>query len=292
MTTTAVRSEPTTPDPTPGAGDGGTEGLLDRWSDPTTILIAAGVLALVSLIPSAIKAPLTFPLALLLPGHALLAALERPDRGLGTGGRLALRVILSITAILLMILVVGSLFGVSTATIVGSTWAFTSIAALVSWDREVPTAEATASARWTQSGVLLVLTAIISVVVVVGALILLPEPRPTPYSALAVAGTTKSSGSPIRVRSGRTATVEVEVQNGTTRTMNYRVIPAIDGGAAWEAPKVNLAPGERWTGTVKGKIPKDACLSRLTIALAAEGKDSGVAPLVLYVRNEATDACG
>lgn len=274
------------------AGTDGHEGLLDRWSDVTLILIASALLAVVALIPSAIKAPVTLPLALLLPGHALLAALGRPDRGLGTGGRVALRVVLSLAAISLVVLAVGSVLGVSRATVIGSTWAFTSVAAMVSWDREVPTVQESAGQRFTQSGVFLLLTAVVSVIVVVGALIFLPQPRSVAYSSISVAGTTKTSGSPLRIRTGRTATVQVAVFNGTGKTMNYRVIPAIDGGAAWSAPKVHLAPGERWSGTVKGRIPKEACLSRLTIALAANGKDSGVKPLVLYVRNETAKACG
>lgn len=268
------------------------QGLLDRWSDPILLLVAAGGLAVVGLLPWAIKSVVTLPLALLLPGHALLAALDRPDRSLGAGGRIAARVVLSMAAITLTVLAVGSVFGVSRASVVAGVWMFVSVAALCAWNRDVPTASQTPGPHWTQSGVVLVLTAFVALVVVIGALVLLPDPLDTPYSRLSVTGTSKTSGSPIRVDSGTTASVRVQVKNGTGKTRSYRVIPAIDGGALWKAPKVRLDPGETWSGTIKGTIPKDACLSRLTVALASNGRSAGVAPLVLYIRNEAGDACG
>jgi hypothetical protein len=290
------------PPPPPPAGDPdpptaprpveGHLGLLDRWSDPILLLVGAGLLAVLGLLPWAAKGLVTLPLALLLPGHAVLAAADRPERALGTGGRIALRVVLSMAVVALTVLAVGSVVGVSRASVVAGVWAVTSIAALASWNREVPTRAETPGPHWTQSGVVLALTALVAFVVVVGALVLLPDPLDTPYSRLSVTGTSKVSGSPIVVDRGTTASVRVQVENGTGATRSYRVIPAIDGGALWKAPKVRLQPGERWTGTIEGKIPADACVSRLTVALASDGEPAGVAPLVLYIRNEAGDACG
>jgi hypothetical protein len=278
--------------PAPHAGVVGHQGLLDRWSDPILLLVAAAVLAVVGLLPWAVKSVVTLPLALLLPGHALLAALGRPDRAIGTGGRIALRVVASLAVVSLTVLAVGSVVGVSRASVVAGTWMVVSIAALASWNRVAPTRAETPGPHVTQSGVVLGLTALVGVIVVVGALVVLPDPLDSPYSRLSVTGTSKASGSPILVDSGTTATVRVQVENGTGVARSYRVIPAIDGGALWKAPKVRLGPGETWSGTIKGKIPKDACVSRLTVALASNGKPAGVAPLVLYIRNEAGDACG
>ena len=275
----------------PGPARLGREGLLDRWSDPVLLLVAAGALAVMALLPWAIKSVVTLPLALLLPGHALLAALDRSDRSLGMGGRLALRVAASLAMISLTVLAVGSAIGVSQESVVAGVWIVTSVAALAGWNRAVPTRAETPGPHWTQSGVVLALTALVALVVVVGALVLLPDPLDAPYSRLSVAGSTKASGSPIRVTSGTTASVRVQVENGTGRSRSYRVIPAIDGGALWKAPKVQLGPGETWTGTIEGTIPRDACLARLTVALASNGKPAGVAPLVLYVRNEGGRAC-
>lgn len=292
---TATAPTPVVPDPPvppPPAPPAEHQGLLDRWSDPTLLLVAASVLAVAGLVPWAIKSVVTLPLALFLPGHALLAALDRPDRSVGTGGRIAVRVVLSMAIVSLTVLAVGSALGVSRATVVGGVWMVTSIAALASWNRDVPTRSETPGPHWTQSGVVLGLTALVGLVVVVGALVILPDPLDSPYSRLSVTGTTKASGSPIVVDSGTTASVKVQVKNGTGKTRSYRVIPAIDGGALWKAPKVRLGPGETWSGTIKGKIPKDACMTRLTVALASNGEPAGVAPLVLYIRNEAGDACG
>lgn len=301
MTTTATPPPPPAPPVTPGEAPSPAaepalapferEGLLDRWSDPIALLVAAGVLAVTALLPWAIKSVVTLPLALLLPGHALLAALDRPDRALGTGGRVALRVVSSLAMISLTVLAVGSAIGVSQESVIAGVWIATSLAALAGWNRALPTRAETPGPHWTQSGVVLVLTALVALVVVVGALILLPDPLDAPYSRMSVAGSTKASGSPIRVTSGTTASARVQVENGTGRARSYRVIPAIDGGALWKAPKVQLGPGETWTGTIEGTIPRDACLSRLTVALASNGKPAGVAPLVLYVRNEAGKAC-
>lgn len=267
------------------------QGLMDRWSDPTLMLVGAGLLAVLGLLPWAAKSIVTFPLAMVLPGHALLAALDRPDRGIGTGGRIALRIVLSMAAISLSVLIVGSAVGVSRASAVAAIWMFTSLAALAAWNRDVPSRAESMGPRWTQSGVVLVLTAVVGVVVVIGALVVLPQPRQDPYSRISVTGTSKASGSPIVVRSGTSASVRVQVENGTGKQQTYRIVPAIDGGALWKAPKVELGPGERWSGTIEGKIPKGACVSRLTVALAANAKPAGVAPLVLYIRNEAGKAC-
>lgn len=290
MTATDTSTLP--PPPAPAAAAPEHQGLLDRWSDPVLLLVAAAVLAVLGLLPWAVKSIVTLPLALFLPGQALLAALDRPDRSLGTGGRIALRIVVSMAMVSLTVLAVGSVFGVSRASVVAGVWMVVSLCALAGWTREVPTKAATPGPHWTQSGVVLFLTALVAGVVVIGALVLLPDPLDSPYSRLSVAGTTKSSGSPIVVDAGTTASVQVQVKNGTGKIRSYRVIPAIDGGALWKAPKVRLSPGETWTGTIKGKIPKDACMSRLTVALASQGKPAGVAPLVLYIRNEAGDACG
>lgn len=289
---TATVPPPTAEQPPAAAPPEPAPTVLDRWSDPTLILIAAGVLALVSLLPWAVRSVVTLPLVLVLPGHALLAALDRPDRTMSGGGRVALRIVTSLATIALVVLAVGSLLDVSKLTVIGGLWAFTSLAALVGWNHELPGAETGRTNHWTQSGVLLAVTALVAIVVVAAALLFLPEPRNEPYSRLSLTGTSQASGSPLRVRSGRTASVEVEVENGTTKTVQYRVIPAIDGGRAWEAPKVRLEAGERDTVTVEGIITADACLSRLTLALSANGEPTDVAPLVLYVRNEAGDACG
>lgn len=267
-------------------------GPLDRWSDPTAMLVAAGVLLVAALLPWAIKSVITFPLALLLPGHALLAALDRPDRELSGGARVALRVVLSMATISLVVLVTGAVFGVDRFSVLIGVWLFCTIAAFLAWGQEPVATRSDGHHRWTQSGVLLALTGVVAVIVIALALAVLPEPRDQSFSSLALTGTTKASGFPLRVRSGTTAELEVEVRNGTRARRTYRVIGAIDGGAAWDAPDVVLDPGERGTVKVKGPIPKDACLSRLRLSLSANRQDAGVRPLIVYVRNEAGDACG
>lgn len=270
-------------------GDG--ERTIDRWSDPNLLLVLAAVLALAALLPTAARALITLPLALLLPGHALLAALDRPDRVLTSGARVALRVALSTALVSLSVLLIGAAFGVNRVTVIIAVWVVCSLAALAAWGRVVPARRAAAGSTVTQSGVLLALAVVAAMGVVAVALALLPAPRDAPYSRIALWGTSRSSGSPLVVSSGRTAEVQVEVENQTGRERVYRVIPAIDAGLVWKAPEIRLRDGERWRGTVEGRIPEDACVSRLTIALARGGRDSGVRPLVLYLRNEAGDAC-
>jgi uncharacterized membrane protein len=292
---------PTLPPPPAGGAAGWDEGVppggeaagpLDRWSEPTVLLVAAGVLLVVALVPWAIRSIVTFPLALLLPGHALLAALDRPDRSLSGGARVALRVVVSLAAISIVVLAVGAVFGVDRFSVLIGVWLFSTICGFIAWGYEVPTARAEGRHGWTQSGVLLAITGIIAVVVVAVGLAVLPEPRQEPFSSLGLAGTTKASGFPLRVRSGTTAELEVEVRNATDQRATYRVIGAIDGGAAWDAPEVVLDPGEREVVDLEGPIPADACIARLRISLSANREDAGVRPLIVYVRNEAGDACG
>lgn len=274
----------------PAVGVG--SGPLDRWSDPTAMLVAAGALLVVALLPWAIRSVVTFPLALLLPGHCLLAALDRPDRDLSGGARLALRVVTSLALISLVVLVAGAIFGVDRFSVLIGVWLLCTVLSFVAWNHEVPDLRSDGQHRWTQSGVLLVLAALGGVLVVVIALLVLPRPREQAFSSLGVAGTSKASGFPLRVRSGTTAEVQVEVVNGTDERATYRVIGAIDGGAAWDAPALRLDPGERDVVTIEGPIPEDACISRLRVSLSRNREDAGVRPLILYVRNEAGDACG
>lgn len=272
--------------------DTGGNGPLDRWSDPTAMLVAAATLLVLALLPWAAKAIVTLPLALLLPGHCLLAALDRPDRELPGGARVALRVVLSMAMLSLLVLVVGAAFGVDRFSVLIGTWSVCTVLSFLAWNHEVPDTRTDGRHRWTQSGVLLVLAGLGAVAVVAVALLVLPRPRQEPFSSLAVTGTSKASGFPLRVRSGTTAEVEVEVVNGTDERATYRVIGAVDGGAAWDAPALRLDPGERDTVTIEGPIPTDACLSRLRVSLSRDREDAGVRPLILYVRNEAGDACG
>jgi uncharacterized membrane protein len=265
---------------------------LDRWSDPTILLIASGVLLVAALLPWAIRSVVTFPLAMLLPGHCLLAALDRPDRELTGGARLALRTVLSMAMITLIVLLIGALIGVDRFSVLASVWLLCTVLSFLGWNHELPDPRSDGRHRITQSGVLLVVALLGAVLVVVVALLVLPQPRDEPYSSLAVTGTSKASGFPLRVRSGTTAEVQVEVRNGTQRRATYRVIGAIDGGAAWDAPAVRLDPGERATVTIEGPIPKDACISRLRVSLSRNREDAGVRPLILYVRNEVGKACG
>lgn len=280
--------------PEGGADDrpGGDVSRFDEWSDPTLVLAAAGVLALVALVPHPARSLVTLPLALVLPGHALLAALDRPDRRLPGGGRLALRAVLSLAALSLVTLAVGWLVGVGKLAVVTGSWAFASACAIAAWRHPPPARRARHRSPFTQSGVLIGLASLGIVAVVAAAVLLLPEPRQEPFNRLALTGGARDLGNPVATTTAATAPdIEVEVENGTGSTASYRVVPAIDAGHAWEAPEASLEPGETHTFTVSGPLPRGACVSRLTITLSVDGEDSGVAPLVLYLRDEAGTAC-
>lgn len=264
---------------------------FDLWSDPALLLIAGAVLAAASLAPTVGRSVVTLPLVLILPGHALLAALNRPDRTLSASGRFAIRVALSLAVVALVVLLVGWLFSVERPAVVTGLWLANSASAFAAWRHPLPRRSAVAASPFTQSGVLLGLAALLTVGAVAVGVILLPEPRVTPYSRLSLDGPSRDVDSPVVVTKDADPEIRVEVENGTGETVSYRVIPSIDGGFNWDSPKAVVKAGETWSGTITGPLPADACEVRLRVALSADGKESGVAPLVLYIRNERGEAC-
>jgi hypothetical protein len=262
-----------------------------RLEDPMAVLGAAMVMAVVAVLPlGPVRAVVNLPLLLLLPGHALLVALRSPDAGLELAGRVAARVAASLALVGVSLLAVGSVVDLSRTVVVLTIWAVVVALGLVAVARPRPDPVAAGPTVWTQSGVLLGLAAGLTTVLVVAGVAVLPEPRQEPYSRLSVSGETRDAGTPLLV-TGRTAVVHVEVENGDDEAHRFGVVAAVDGGAQWESVARRIGPGETWTGAVEGRVPADACLSRLRISLTRDGEPSDVNPLILYLRDERGDAC-
>lgn len=289
MTATDWSTPTLTPEPAPPRAP---RSLGERLEDPAVVLGGAMLMALVAVVPlGPLRAVVNLPLVLLLPGHALLVALGSPDRGLELAARLAGRVVASLALVGLALLAVGSVVDLHRLVVVLVIWALVVALGFAGVARSRPVAPSAAgSTVWTQSGVLLALAAVVTTVLVVAGVALLPAPRQDPFSRLAVTGATRDAGSPLRIAGSKT-TIELEVENGDDEGHRYGVVAAIDGGAQWESVAQRLDPGETWTGSIEGKVPADACLSRLRISLTRDGEPADVNPLILYLRRDTGDAC-
>jgi uncharacterized membrane protein len=258
------------------------------------------------------------PLALLAPGHALLIAILGPRARLDAPPALALSLMLTLTIYALLTAAlyacsipisrgsvltgVDALIVLLLAVAVGRSWALPA----VEWPvpapdipehrpllgRVFPAAAPTANLpRWRGGwGTVYLATAVLSGLVLFVVSGYLPKPVDPPFSQFYLAGRWAHTGSIVHVARGHSLEVFVGITNQTHGTQLYRITPQVDEAARWPVHEVRLGAGRRWRGTVRGTIPADGCLHRLSVTLHL-GNDSGaVGSLVLWVRGPSSAA--
>lgn len=262
--------------------------------------------------------PLIAPIALIAPGYGLLLALHGPEMRLDGPVALALAGMLSLTAYALLGLALHVLsiplsrasVGIGVDLVVAPVLVVVLLrwrgATPLAWPRSLaalgvrhPSAPIALAAAGRSGGaphswvgayaaaggialaLLLVVTHASS------------KPVPAPYSSLALAGSWAHIHGIVQARTGADLAVAVRVSNQTHAAQRYSIVPALDGAAPWRTATVAVGPDLVWSGLVRGAVPADGCLHRLTIALRRGKRAVMDGPLVIWVRGGGRSAaCG
>jgi uncharacterized membrane protein len=264
---------------------------------------AALVLSVGVLIPQTyVRAAIVFPVALLLPGYAILVLAFGPNRRLDWVPSLSLSALLSMAFYPLagLILAAASI-ALSTKSIVGAVDVLVAAALAVSFLRSRPRTEPPNRATWLPAepphsepvrGIngkrMLILTAAALVLAGLGLVVALhfePKAASPPYSAFYLTGAWSHLSAPVAATGGTPLRLLVGVTNRTNRLQTYQIEPQVDGAIAWPTRSVTLLPGDTWSGPILGKMPRDRGLHELIVTLTMEPQAAPVGTLTIWLRS-------
>ena len=268
---------------------------------PARLLLAAlGLMNLGVLVPlPALRAAVTLPPTLLVPGYAVMMAVfgYRPrPHALPT---LAFTALLSMATYPLVAL---ALYAASIPIRTGSMMlstdglvAFLVVMAMLRTRCErrtttisvVPFVTTTVlRSPWNgaRGGVLFVALVAIAIAALAGARPLLPAPRDQPYTQFYLAGSWAHLSTMVQVQPNQRLAVELGITNHTHRPQSYQIVPRLDGGTGWPGRVVTVPDGRTWTGSLDGDVSQDGCVHRLSIVLRVGRNGTALSPLTLWVR--------
>jgi len=272
-----------------------------------TVALNLGVAAPVPLL----RAVVTLPLALLVPGYAVVLALFGRRLPLDAAPLAALTALLSMAFYPLLALVLYAAgWPLATGSVLAGTDAaillFTAVAAarmatlhpplrqaalrppLVNTEMEDEESGSASRrprgpARLALGGLGVAAMLILLGAVTVGTTRVLPASPAAPSTAFYLAGRWSRLSSVVSLAPGHRLAVVVGIANNTGRRQVYRLSPLLDG-ARWRAVMVTLPAGATWTGTVAGPVPAGGCLRRLSLTLHSGDSRVALRPLVLWVQ--------
>ncbi len=245
------------------------------WSHPITVLAGAGFLVGGSLVLPTAWRLLVLPLALVVPGNALLVVLFRESVVFSGARRLALSAVLSscvypILALAVMVagnrltrwsvLVSVVLFCFVTAG-VSSRW-FSSLGLKV-WLRRVADEVSVDVPPWALG----VCTIALAMAVAFGGASAFERKPADEFHAYAFAGTWALVAGEVDVVGGSESTVQVELVNSTSLPATY-VVDARIGDVSWESVSVSVAPLSNRIVSIAGEVPEGLCHEQFTVAVA------------------------
>lgn len=262
------------------------------------LLLSAGVF-----VPqTAIRAVVVFPIALLLPGYAILLLVFGPNRRLDWAPALSLSALLSLAFYALAgLLLNAASIAFSTESVVVVVDVLVAGALTVGLLRSRQPQGSTIHDAWLpaeppspvegERGIngkrmlaLTALTGVLASAALAVALRLEPKPAPPPYAQLYLTGVWSHRSTPVAARSGATLHVTLGVTNRTHATQVYRVEPEVNERIAWSGRAVTLAPGATWTGSVDGRMPSGGGLHELIITVTREPQVTSVGSLTLWLQ--------
>ena len=272
-----------------------------RKSPLTVIALGALGLSLAVLVPvTPVRAIIVFPLALTVPGYGLVLLALGRARNLDWVPLVALSVIVSIAFYALAgVLLSATSIAISTRNTVIAVDYVTILVIIGSVLRRTPAAgvangwmpsepPAPEAAESTRGGVRLLVIAVAALAiagVAVGlALHFEPKVAAPPYTQFLSDRELEPAFVADQGRGGATLTVPVAVTNQSSESRDYLIAPDMDGRAAWPRETILLGPGEKWSGTVRGRVPRLAGLHELTVALSEPSTHSTPETLDLWVR--------
>ena len=267
------------------------------------LLVAMAVMTAAVLLPLPLsRVIIALPLALLLPGYAVLSAAFGRQQRHDMAAVLALSALLSLAiyALLGVVLYVitvpiseasvliaadGLVIGLAAVT-VARRRAGTPLAA---WPAPLPEHVAARRSPWSgaRGGLLFAGTMGVVIVALLIAMGLLPKPPAQQYTEFYLAGRWSHVASVVATHPHQPLAVEVGLTNRTLHGQNYRIVPYLDNAPSWQPREVTVPSGRTWTGVVSGYVPASGCAHRLSIELRLKGRRGALDRLTLWVHGTA-----
>lgn len=272
------------------AGVALTRRLGYRGGAALPLLAGAGAMTAGLALEGPLRAAVELPLALLLPGAAILVAARgaRPARPASDVGLALVLSFATWMAIALGCHILQQLY-TTTAVIVGADLVVVACAAICLL-RGTPLTTLTGSAAGRVPGAQLLAYAL-AVVAVIGIVAVAtrsgppPAPYAGPYTEIALAGPWASVRSAVAVTGGSgPVSVELSVANHTDSVKTYEVVPVMRG-SRWEPQTFALEPGASWRGVVRGTVPAGGCLHRLLVTVGEAGASKTTGSVTLWFQN-------
>ena len=262
-----------------------------------SLLVMAALLTLgATLLPTSVRW-LTLPLALALPGHALVCAIFGRHLEFGGVRRVALSIaitlttypLIALTALVLEMRMTKFVVVAGTDILVGGCAAV--VAHRASKRRRGQAEPEPVSDHYADASIrvreLLIPGAamIAAVLVVLASVVVLPRRLPDEYSSIALDGTWSLVSHAVPVDPQQSIEVQFQVANKTRETHDYTVTGQVVDGPSWSTATKRLQPGEVWQDTVSGQTKAGSCRSRLNIELSVTGETAAHSPLAVFLRD-------
>jgi uncharacterized membrane protein len=263
--------------------------------------VAACALSLAVLVPEIyLRAAVAFPIALLLPGYALLLLAFGPNRRLDWLPALSLSALLSMAFYPLAGLLLAAVsIASSTRSAVSAVDVVVAVALVTcalrtrrqapgldnSWlPAEPPRDERTRGIGGRRMLVLVAMTLALAGLGLGAAWRVEPRAMEQPYTAFYLSGAWSHVSTPVAARGRAPLSVVLGVTNHTHRRQSYTIAPTIDRSIAGPTRLVTLLPGATWTGPVRGPKPGDRGLHELVVTLTMSPQGTPVGTLTLWIR--------
>lgn len=254
---------------------------------------------LVVILPAAFRPPLAIP-ALLLPGHAVIAAIFGQQLGFVGYRRVALSVVLSLTSYpILAILMITAEIRLTQQSVVISTTLLIFVCSAAVKFRERRTNDAFPQRPANREELtervpvalrqffIPVASITVAFIVIAASPTLFPRADAQEFTEFSLSKRWSLARGSVPIDPEVEPSVEVHVRNGTATVQQYTISPSIGDTQRWAKLDLTLEPGQTWQGSVSGPIPAGACRSRLEIALNQPGDHTSFDPLVLFFDDSA-----
>jgi len=128
-----------------------------------------------------------------------------------------------------------------------------------------------------------------SMLIALASISVFPRKAPDEFSSIALEGTWALAAHVVPADPGRDITVSFRIDNETTRRQEYIVRAAMVDGPDWSTRTRILEPGQAWVDTVGGRVTPGSCRSRLEIDMEVVGDPEDHFPLAVFFRDNTID---
>jgi hypothetical protein len=128
---------------------------------------------------------------------------------------------------------------------------------------------------------------VLSIIVLIVTLHYTAKPEDVAFTQFYLAGSSAHLGNIVDVPTGASLALMVGITNHTHQAQTYRILPTLDTGIRWPGREIRLAAGRAWSGVLNGPVTMDNCTHRLVLQLSTPQNNGTVATLIVWVRGTA-----